>query len=109
MGRKWAANRQNLWNEFNDPTKSRDEIIKNVPIGIDKDQWARFVHYRHKPSTLLLALLKTDAAVRMKALIVLSSEVEGFALIDTPVSVWDPNKAHKALKSEVKIIPETSK
>ncbi|KAH1246387.1 hypothetical protein GmHk_06G016481 [Glycine max] len=49
-----AANRQNLWNEFNDPTKTRDEIIKNVPIDIDKDQWARFVHYRHKPSTLLL-------------------------------------------------------
>ncbi|KAH1212816.1 hypothetical protein GmHk_14G040910 [Glycine max] len=54
MGRKWAANRQSLWNEFNDPTKTRDEIIKNVPIGIDKDQWARFVHYRHKPSTLEL-------------------------------------------------------
>lgn len=53
MGRKWAANRQSLWNEFNDPTKTRDEIIKNVPIGIDKDQWARFVHYRHKPSTLV--------------------------------------------------------
>ena len=51
--RKWAANRQSLWNEFNDPTKTRDEIIKNVPIGIDKDQWARFVHYRHKPSTLV--------------------------------------------------------
>ncbi|KAL2347416.1 hypothetical protein Fmac_001416 [Flemingia macrophylla] len=56
MGRKWAANRQNLWNEFNDPTKSRDEIIKNMPIGIDKDQWARFVHYRHKPSTLFFNL-----------------------------------------------------
>ncbi|KAH1233056.1 hypothetical protein GmHk_09G025579 [Glycine max] len=54
MGRKWAAYRQSLRNEFNDPTKTRDEIIKNVPIGIDKDQWARFVHYRHKPSTLLL-------------------------------------------------------
>eukprot|EP00256_Glycine_max_P069312 XP_025983907.1 uncharacterized protein LOC106798427 [Glycine max] len=52
MGRKWATNRQSLWNEFNDPTKTRDEIIKNVPIGIDKDQWAHFVHYRHKPSTL---------------------------------------------------------
>ncbi|KAH1214188.1 hypothetical protein GmHk_14G041972 [Glycine max] len=54
MRRKWVANRQSLWNEFNDPTKTRDEIIKNVPIGIDKDQWTRFVHYRHKPSTLEL-------------------------------------------------------
>ena len=34
--RKLAANRQSLWNEFNDPTKTRDEIIKNVPTGIDK-------------------------------------------------------------------------
>lgn len=25
-----------------------------MPIGIDKDQWARFVHYHHKPSTLEL-------------------------------------------------------
>jgi len=42
-----------LWNEFNDPTKTRVEIISNVPLEIDKDQWARFVHYRHKPSTLV--------------------------------------------------------
>jgi len=53
LGRKWAANRQSLWNEFNDPTKTRDEIISNVPLRIYKDQWARFVHYRHKPSTLV--------------------------------------------------------
>jgi len=51
LGRKWAANRQSLWNEFNDPTKTRDEIISNVPLGIDKDQWARFVHYCHQPCT----------------------------------------------------------
>ena len=37
MRRKWATNKQSLWNEFNDPTKTRDEIIKNVPIGIDKN------------------------------------------------------------------------
>ncbi|KAL5146523.1 hypothetical protein HKD37_06G016343 [Glycine soja] len=58
MGRKWVANRQNLWNEFNDLTKTRDEIIKNVSIDIDKDQWARFVHYHHKPSTLFLEIGK---------------------------------------------------
>ncbi|XP_020207131.1 uncharacterized protein LOC109792163 [Cajanus cajan] len=54
IGRKWVANRQSLCNEFNDPTKTRDEIIRIVPIGIDKDQQARFVHYRQKPSTLEL-------------------------------------------------------
>lgn len=26
LGRKWAANRQSLWSEFNDPTKTKDEI-----------------------------------------------------------------------------------
>ncbi|XP_020208611.1 uncharacterized protein LOC109793555, partial [Cajanus cajan] len=54
IGKKWAAFRQSLWNEFNDPTKTRDEIISNVPVGIDKDQWAHFVNYRMKPSTLEL-------------------------------------------------------
>ncbi|KAL5161466.1 hypothetical protein HKD37_07G018745 [Glycine soja] len=67
MGRKWAANRQSLWNEFNNPTKTRDEIIKNVPIGIDKDQWARFVHYRHKPSTL--ELCRRNKEIRSKQVI----------------------------------------
>ncbi|KAL5186669.1 hypothetical protein HKD37_05G012483 [Glycine soja] len=67
IGRKWAANRQSLWNEFNDPTKTRDEIIKNVPIGIDKDQWARFVHYRHKPSTL--ELCRRNKEIRSKQVI----------------------------------------
>ncbi|KAH1220968.1 hypothetical protein GmHk_12G034486 [Glycine max] len=67
MGRKWAANRQSLWNEFNDPTKTRDEIIKNVSIGIDKDQWAHFVHYRHKPSTL--ELCRRNKEIRSKQVI----------------------------------------
>ncbi|KAL2340918.1 hypothetical protein Fmac_008858 [Flemingia macrophylla] len=67
MGRKWAANRQSLWNEFNDPTKTRDEIIRNVPICIDKDQWARFVHYRKKPSTL--ELCKRNKEIRSKQVI----------------------------------------
>jgi len=53
LGRKWAASRQNLWNEFNDPTKTRDKIISNVSIGIDKDQWAGFVHYHKKTSILV--------------------------------------------------------
>ncbi|KAH1257631.1 hypothetical protein GmHk_03G007565 [Glycine max] len=67
MRRKWAANRQSLWNEFNDPTKTRDEIIKNVLIGIDKDQWARFVHYRYKPSTL--ELCRRNKEIRSKQVI----------------------------------------
>lgn len=51
MGKKWSAHKQRLWSEFNIPTKTIDEIIRNVPNGIDKDQWVRFVQYRMKPST----------------------------------------------------------
>ncbi|XP_027909834.1 uncharacterized protein LOC114169024 isoform X1 [Vigna unguiculata] len=51
FSRKWAAHRQNLWNEFYDPTKSKNEIISNVPNGIDRTQWAHFVTYRLKPET----------------------------------------------------------
>ncbi|WVY97308.1 hypothetical protein V8G54_029459 [Vigna mungo] len=42
LGRKWAAHRQNLWNEFYDPAKTKDQIISNVPTGIERTQWAHF-------------------------------------------------------------------
>ena len=51
MGKKWAAKKQSLWGELNNSANSRDHIISNVPNGIDKDQWARFVQFRLKPST----------------------------------------------------------
>ncbi|KAH0757757.1 hypothetical protein KY290_021250 [Solanum tuberosum] len=43
-----------LWNEYFDPARSKTEIISNVPSGINKDQWASFVAYRLKPSTMEL-------------------------------------------------------
>ncbi|KAH0742804.1 hypothetical protein KY290_030797 [Solanum tuberosum] len=43
-----------LWNEYFDPARSKNEIISNVPSGINKDQWASFVAYRLKPSTMEL-------------------------------------------------------
>ncbi|XP_052726146.1 uncharacterized protein LOC128194641 [Vigna angularis] len=52
LGKKWAAHRQRLWNEFYDPTKTKDQIICNVPTGIDRTQWAHFVTYRLKPETM---------------------------------------------------------
>ncbi|KAJ1377440.1 putative transposase, Ptta/En/Spm, plant [Sesbania bispinosa] len=64
IGKKWAAFRKSLWNEFNDPTKTRDEIISNVPVGIDKDQWAHFINYRMKPSTL--ELCRRNKEIRSK-------------------------------------------
>ncbi|BAT92747.1 hypothetical protein VIGAN_07156800, partial [Vigna angularis var. angularis] len=53
LGKKWAAHRQSLWNEFYDPTKTKDQIICNVPTGIDRTQWAHFVTYRLKPETMV--------------------------------------------------------
>ncbi|KAF1889074.1 hypothetical protein Lal_00042971 [Lupinus albus] len=55
LGRKWSA------------TKTRDEIIRNVPIGIDKDQWTRFVHYRLRPSTV--ELCRKNKEIRKKQVI----------------------------------------
>ncbi|KAL2340280.1 hypothetical protein Fmac_008220 [Flemingia macrophylla] len=60
LGRKWAAHRQNLWNELYDPTKTKNEIISNVPTGIDRTQWAHFVTYRLKPETLDICIKNKD-------------------------------------------------
>ncbi|KAG5620807.1 hypothetical protein H5410_006025 [Solanum commersonii] len=54
ISKKWATHRQRLWNEYFDPTRSKNEIISNVSSGINKDQWASFVAYRLKPSTMEL-------------------------------------------------------
>ncbi|WVZ02274.1 hypothetical protein V8G54_023080 [Vigna mungo] len=35
LGRKWAAHRQNLWNEFYDPAKTKDQIISNVSTVVE--------------------------------------------------------------------------
>nr|XP_016439243.1 PREDICTED: uncharacterized protein LOC107765149 [Nicotiana tabacum] len=51
IGKKWAANRLNLWSASEDPLKSRAEIIDNVPDGIPPDQWISFVDYQYKDST----------------------------------------------------------
>ncbi|OIT31246.1 hypothetical protein A4A49_22969 [Nicotiana attenuata] len=51
IGKKWAANKLNLWSASEDPLKSRAEIIDNVPDGIPLDQWISFVDYQYKDST----------------------------------------------------------
>ncbi|KAH0642242.1 hypothetical protein KY290_033840 [Solanum tuberosum] len=52
ISKGWATHRQRLWNEYFDPAKSKNDILSNVPSGISKDQWASFVAYRLKPSTM---------------------------------------------------------
>ncbi|KAH0773658.1 hypothetical protein KY290_010795 [Solanum tuberosum] len=51
IGKKWAANKNNLWKLVEDPLKSKVEIIDNVLDGIPRDQWISFVDYQYKDST----------------------------------------------------------
>ncbi|KAL4288153.1 hypothetical protein AHAS_Ahas19G0257700 [Arachis hypogaea] len=53
LAKKWSQHRIKLWNEFYDPCISRQAIIDNVPVGIDRDQWASFVQYRFLLSTMM--------------------------------------------------------
>ncbi|XP_070048455.1 uncharacterized protein [Nicotiana tomentosiformis] len=64
LSKKWATHRQKLWNEYFDPAKSKNEIISNVPAGINKDQWASFVAYRQKSSTM--ELCRRNKEIRKK-------------------------------------------
>ncbi|KAH0636379.1 hypothetical protein KY290_036819 [Solanum tuberosum] len=51
IGKKWDANKNNLWKLVKDPLKSKVKIIDNVPDGIPRDQWISFVDYQYKDST----------------------------------------------------------
>lgn len=53
ISKKWREFRIKLWNKFYDPLRSKDELIKNVPNGLSMEQWALFVDYRLKPSTMM--------------------------------------------------------
>ncbi|KAJ1378342.1 putative transposase, Ptta/En/Spm, plant [Sesbania bispinosa] len=64
IGKKWREYRIKLWNAFDDPTMSKNEIIKNVPEDISMDQWALFVEYRSKTTTK--DLCKRNKEVRKK-------------------------------------------
>ncbi|PIN00622.1 hypothetical protein CDL12_26876 [Handroanthus impetiginosus] len=64
IGKKWAGSRLRLWDDTYDPTKSRGELIDNVPEGVTRDQWAAFVDYRLKPETQ--AICKKNSINRKK-------------------------------------------
>ena len=53
IGKLWREYKSKLWNEFYDPHMSRNELIKNCPENVSMDQWAVFVDYRLKPSTVV--------------------------------------------------------
>ncbi|KAM3264482.1 hypothetical protein P3L10_001476 [Capsicum annuum] len=48
---KWDANKLNMWNEVDDPLKSKVQIMDKVTNGIPLDQWISFIEYNFKEST----------------------------------------------------------
>nr|XP_025664714.1 uncharacterized protein LOC112763197 [Arachis hypogaea] len=56
IAKKWGTYRQRLWNEFYDPTMRREALVNNVSDDVPRDQWACFVNYRLKPSTIELCM-----------------------------------------------------
>jgi len=53
IGKLWREYRCKLWNEFYDPLMRRSDLIKNVPAGLNMEQWVVFVDYRLRPSTVV--------------------------------------------------------
>ena len=51
LNTKWRDHRQELWQQRNDGTRTRDELITMAPKGIDRDQWASFIDYRLNSKT----------------------------------------------------------
>ena len=45
LNTKWRDHRQELWQQRNDGTRIRDELIAMAPEGINRDHWASFVDY----------------------------------------------------------------
>ncbi|XP_068462622.1 uncharacterized protein [Phaseolus vulgaris] len=64
IGKLWREYRCKLWNEFYDPLISRSDLIKNVPAGLNMEQWAVFVDYRLRPSTVNMCNRNRDIRKR---------------------------------------------
>ncbi|KAK8464192.1 hypothetical protein PHAVU_011G145200 [Phaseolus vulgaris] len=64
IGKLWREYRCKLWNEFYDPLMSRSDLIKNVLAGLNMEQWAVFVDYRLRPSTVNMCNRNRDIRKR---------------------------------------------
>ncbi|KAG2391477.1 uncharacterized protein HKW66_Vig0127620 [Vigna angularis] len=56
LNHKWRDWRQELWQQRDDGTRTRDELIAMAPKGIDRDHWTSFVDYRLDERTKEIAL-----------------------------------------------------
>ncbi|XP_073222463.1 uncharacterized protein [Cicer arietinum] len=59
IDKKWRDYRIKLWDEFDDPTLSKNEIINNKSKEVPLDHLALFVKYRSKPQTKTIETGKT--------------------------------------------------
>ncbi|KAL2334224.1 hypothetical protein Fmac_015437 [Flemingia macrophylla] len=46
LNTKWSEYRQQLWQQRDDGTRNRDDLITMGPEGVNKNHWASFVDYR---------------------------------------------------------------
>ncbi|ESW34028.1 hypothetical protein PHAVU_001G118100, partial [Phaseolus vulgaris] len=67
LNTKWRDHRQELWQQRNDGTRIRDELIAMAPEGINRDHWASFVDYRLNSKTKENALKNKE--IRTKQII----------------------------------------
>ncbi|KAM3287860.1 hypothetical protein P3S67_021290 [Capsicum chacoense] len=56
--------RLRMYDEFDDLAKSINELLNNVPKVINKDQWASYIAYRKRSSTI--ALCKRNKKIQSK-------------------------------------------
>ncbi|KAK6147875.1 hypothetical protein DH2020_018787 [Rehmannia glutinosa] len=75
--KKWKDFKSKLWDEFYDPSLSRDELISNCPTGIHRDQWSSFVIYRLSEKSM--EMCRKNAASRKCQTIPHTSGSKSFA------------------------------
>ncbi|XP_027343285.1 uncharacterized protein LOC113855855 [Abrus precatorius] len=51
LNSKWREYKQELWQQRDDSTRNRDQLIEIVPEGVNRDHWASFVDYRLSSKT----------------------------------------------------------
>ena len=54
LNTKWTEYRQQLWQQRDDGTHNRDEIIAMCPEVMNKHHWASFVYYRLNSRTKVI-------------------------------------------------------
>ncbi|KAJ1427612.1 putative transposase, Ptta/En/Spm, plant [Sesbania bispinosa] len=97
IGKKWREYRIKLY-AFDDPTMSKNEIIKNVPQDISMDQWALFVEYRSKTTTKRAETGKTIGRGPMWNMT--HKKKDGSYVNDEAREIWEKIDNHLSQRSE---------